>query len=221
MGSEAHVHILALLEKAELGLVGQVVHMLELVFLAPLGHQLFRVLAVQDEGLERKILLGDLLHFLLNGVEVLLRQLPVSEIDVIVKAVLRRRAEGKVRLREQALDRLGHDMGRAVPQDMQFFFRRAFRNRTVLINDLHAFLFLPIIKCTPVSKGASKIHGSTLLFHSFTHITRARGKAFPPSGSGAVGASSCREGFQPRSSLSEAESNASFSVTAFNNVSVS
>ena len=98
MGSEAHVHILALLEKAELVLVGQVFHMLELVFLAPLGHQLFRVLAVQDEGLERKILLGDLLHFLLNGVEVLLRQLPVSEIDVIVKAVLRCRAEGKVRL---------------------------------------------------------------------------------------------------------------------------
>ena len=137
MGPEAHVDILALLEEAELGLVGQIVHVLELVVLAALGHELLGLLAGQHEGLEGQVLLDDLLHFLLDGLEVLGRELPVAQIDVVVEAVLGGRAEGEVRLREQALDGLGHDVGRGVAQNVQFFLFRALGHMAVFVNDLH------------------------------------------------------------------------------------
>ena len=140
MGSETHVDIVSLLEEAELGLVGQIVHVLQLELLAPLSHELLGVFPIQDEGLDRQILLDDLLHFLLDGLQVLLGQLAIAQIHVIVEAVLGGGAVGKVRLREEVLDGLGHDMGSGVTDDVQFLLLGALCHRSVLVNDLHAFI---------------------------------------------------------------------------------
>ena len=137
MGSDAHINVLALLVETELGLVGQIGHMLDLVVLLALLHQLDSLVAGQDERLDGKILFADLLHFLLNGGQILVGQLGVAEVDVIVEAVLGGGAEGKVSLRVQALDGLGHDMGSRVAQNVQFLFLRALSNGAVLVDDLH------------------------------------------------------------------------------------
>ena len=137
MGPEAHVHVLALLEEAELGLVGQVVDVLELVVLTALGHELLGLVARQHVGLEGKILLDDLLHFLLDGLEILGRELGVAQVHVIVKAVLGGGAVGKVRLGVEALDGLGHDVGRGVAQNVQLLLCRTFVHMAVLVDDLH------------------------------------------------------------------------------------
>ena len=139
VGSEAHVDILALLVEAELALLDEVVHVLELVLLTALFHQLFRILAVQDEGLDRQVFLDDLLHFLFDRLEILRRQLRIAEVDVIVKTVLGRRAVGEIRLREQALDRLGHDVRRRVADNVQLFVLRTLVHMAVLVDDLHGF----------------------------------------------------------------------------------
>ena len=47
--SEAHIHILTLLEEAELRLIRQVLHMLDLVFLAALFHELLGLFTRKDE----------------------------------------------------------------------------------------------------------------------------------------------------------------------------
>ena len=135
--SEAHVHVLALLEETELCLVRQIGHVLNLIFLTALFHELLRLFAGKDKGLDRQILLGDLLHFLLDGFEILIGQLGITKIHVIVEAVLRGRTECKVRLRIQTLDGLCHDMGCSVAKNVQFLFLRAFADRTVFVNDFH------------------------------------------------------------------------------------
>jgi len=77
---------------------------LDLVVLLTLLHQLDGLVTGQDERLDGKILLADLLHLFFDGGQVLVGQLGVAEVDVIVEAVLGGRAEGKVRLRVEALD---------------------------------------------------------------------------------------------------------------------
>ena len=135
--SEAHVHVLALLEETELCLVRQIGHVLNLIFLTALFHELSGLFARKDEGFDRQILLGDLLHFLLDGLEILIGQFGIAQIHVIIEAVLRGRTECKVRLRIQTLDGLCHDMGCSVAKNVQFFFLRAFADRTVFVNDFH------------------------------------------------------------------------------------
>ena len=54
-----------------------------------------------------------------------------------VEAILGGRAEGKVRLRIEALDGLRHDMGSRVAQNVQLFLLRALGDGTVLVDDLH------------------------------------------------------------------------------------
>ena len=137
VGSDAHVHVLALLVEAELGLLGQVSHMLDLVVLLAIFHQLDGFGAGQNEGLDGKILFADLLHLFLDGGQVLVGQLGVAEVDVVVEAVLGGGAEGKVSLGVQALDGLGHDMGSGVAQDMQLLVLRALGDGTVFVDDLH------------------------------------------------------------------------------------
>ena len=179
VGSEAHVDILALLVEAELALLSQVVHVLELVLLAALFHQLFRILAVQDEGLDRQVFLDDLLHFLFDRLEILRRELRLAEVHVIVKAVLGGGAVGEIRLREQALDRLGHDVRRRVADNVQFFLLRTLVHMAVLVNDLHT-LFPPKMKSAPTAlsqnsaKGAfEKARFHLELFTHFRRLTRA------------------------------------------------
>ena len=137
VGSDAHIDIFALLEEAELGLVSQIGHVLDLVVLVALLHQLDGLGAGQDEGLDGQILLGDLAHLLLDAGEVFVGQLGVAEVNVVVEAVLSGGAEGKVSLGVEALDGLCHDMGCGVTDNVQFLILRALVHMTVLIDDLH------------------------------------------------------------------------------------
>ncbi|VUX08345.1 Uncharacterised protein [Faecalibacterium prausnitzii] len=135
--SDAHIDVLALLEEAELGLVGQVSHVLDLIVLVALFHQLDGLCAGQDEGLDGQILFGDLVHLLLDVGQILVGQLGVAEVNVVVEAVLGGGAEGEVSLRVEALDGLSHDVGCGVTDDVQFLVLRALVHMTVLIDDLH------------------------------------------------------------------------------------
>ena len=137
MGSDAHIHVLALLEEAELGLVGQIRHVLDLVVLLALFHQLHGLGAGQDEGLDGQILLDDLAHLFFDVCQILVAELLVAQIDIVVEAVLGGRAESKVSLRIQALDGLRHDVGCGVTDNVQFLVLRALVHMTVLIDDLH------------------------------------------------------------------------------------
>ena len=137
VGSDAHIHVLALLEEAELGLLGQIRHVLDLVVLLALFHQLHGLGAGQDEGLDGQILLDDLAHLFLDVCQILVAELLVAQIDVVVEAVLGSGAEGEISLRIQALDGLRHDVGCGVADNVQFLILRALVHMTVLIDDLH------------------------------------------------------------------------------------
>ena len=137
VGSDAHINVLALLVEAELGLIGQVVHMLQLIVLLALGHQLHSFIARQDERLDGKVFLADLLHFLFNVGKVFIAQFGIAQVNIIEKAVFGSGAKGKVGLRIQALDGLCHNVGSRMAQNVQFFFFRAFGNSAVFVNDFH------------------------------------------------------------------------------------
>jgi len=140
--SDAHINILTLLEEAELGLVGQVRHVLHLVVLLTVLHQLHGLGTGQDEGLDGQVLLDDLAHLFFDVGQILVAQLLVAQIDVVVEAVLGGGAEGKVRLRVQALDGLCHDVGCGMADDVQFLVLRALVHMAVLIDDLHGCILL-------------------------------------------------------------------------------
>ena len=137
MGSDAHINVLALLVETELGLIGQVVHMLQLIVFLALGHQLHSFIARQDERLDGKVFLADLLHFLFNVGKVFIAQFGIAQVNIIEKAVFGSGAKGKVGLRIQALDGLCHNVGSRMAQNVQFFFFRAFGNSAVFVNDFH------------------------------------------------------------------------------------
>ena len=137
VGSDAHIHVLALLEEAELGLIGQIRHVLDLVVLLALFHQLHGLGAGQDEGLDGQVLLDDLAHLFFDVCQILVAELLVAQIDIVVEAVLGSGAEGKVSLRIQALDGLRHDVGCGVADNVQFLVLRALVHMAVLIDDLH------------------------------------------------------------------------------------
>ena len=137
VGSDAHINVLALLVEAELGLIGQVVHMLQLIVFLALGHQLHSFIARQDERLDGKVFLADLLHFLFNVGKVFIAQFGIAQVNIIEKAVFGSGAKGKVGLRIQALDGLCHNVGSRMAQNVQFFFFRAFGNSAVFVNDFH------------------------------------------------------------------------------------
>ncbi len=146
MGSEAHIDILALLEEAELGLVSQIGHVLDLVLLLAVFHQLHGLSTGQDERLDGQVLFGDLVHLFLDVGQILVGQLGVAQVNIVVEAVLSGRAEGKVSLGVQALDGLSHDVGSGMTDNVQFLVLRALVHMTVLINDLHRCLLLLLCK---------------------------------------------------------------------------
>ena len=138
VGSDAHIHVLALLEEAELGLIGQISHVLDLVVLLALFHQLHGLGAGQDERLDGQVLLDDLAHLFFDVCQILVAELLVAQIDVVVEAVLGSGAEGEISLRIQALDGLRHDVGCGVTDNVQFLILRALVHMTVLVDDLHS-----------------------------------------------------------------------------------
>ena len=96
------------------GVGGQVVDQLDLVRLALGLHVGDGLLAGLFRALQVQALLADLLHLGLDGVQMLLREGEVG-IEVVVEAVVDRRADGELDLRIQALDRLRHDVRAGVP----------------------------------------------------------------------------------------------------------
>ena len=133
----AHVDILALGEEADLGVFGQVGDVLDLVALATLLHEGDGLLAGQDGGLDREVLLHDLAHLGLDGGEVLVTELGVAQVDVVIEALLGGRAVAEARLRVETLDCLGQNVGGRVANDLQLLFSRALGNGSVCVHDVH------------------------------------------------------------------------------------
>ena len=136
MRADAHVDVLALLVEGDARIFGQVGDVLDLVLLAALLHELDGFFARELEGLDLEVLLGDLFHLGFDGREVFHGYLRVTEVDVIVKAVLGRRAVPEHGLRVQAPDRLGKNMCCGMSDDVELFFLRAFVDMTIVIENL-------------------------------------------------------------------------------------
>ena len=140
--AHAHVDVLALLVEGDAGVVGQVADVLDLVLLAALLHEGDGLGTRQLEDRELEVLLHDLSHLGLDGVEVLLGDLlALGQVDVVVEAVVRGRAVGEVGLGVEALDGLGHDVGGAVADDVRDLLGRALVDVTVVVEDLHGNTF--------------------------------------------------------------------------------
>ena len=135
--ADAHVDVIALLIEGQGRILGQVADVLHLVVLAAIRHQPDGFLPGQREGLDGQILLDDLLHFLLDGGQILIGQLHITQIHVVVEALLGGGAVGKVGLRVEVLQRLGQDVGRAVTDDVQLVLRGTFADNAVVVDDLH------------------------------------------------------------------------------------
>ncbi len=137
MRPDAHIDIISLLEEGEVGIRAQVTDMLHLVDLPALLHQADRLRLGKGEDLEGQVLLHDLLHLRFDRGQILIGKLHIAQVDIVVEALVRCRPIGEMRLRVEVLDRLRQDMRRAVAEHMQFFFRRRFGYRSVVVDDLH------------------------------------------------------------------------------------
>ena len=80
----------------------------------PARHELHRLLPGQLKALQLQLLLADLPHLRLQGLQVLGGE-GAGGVKVVVKAVVDAGADGQLHLRVQALHGLGQDMGAGVP----------------------------------------------------------------------------------------------------------
>ena len=134
VGSGAEVHELTLLVEADGGVLGEVLHELDLVVLA-LGLQVLDGLGPgEGVGLELEVLLDDLLHLGLDLLEVLGGE-PALLVEVVVEPVVDGGPDGQLGSGPEPLDRLSHDVGGGVPDDRELVIRLA--HRTVSIECLH------------------------------------------------------------------------------------
>ena len=138
--AHAHVHVLALLVERDARVLGKVADVLDLVLLAALLHVLDGLRARELVRLELEVLLADLAHLVLDGREVVLRDLrALGELDVVVEAVVRGGAVREVRLGVQALDCLRHDVRRGVAKDVELLVSRDLVHVAVVVKNLHAY----------------------------------------------------------------------------------
>jgi len=112
LGVEAH--------RPDIG--GQVLDQLHLVGLALLFEKLDRLFAADLTAREGLVLCGDLGHPLLYLFQVLGREGGLA-VEIVVEAVLDGGADRDLDVREQLLDRFGHDVGNAVAQHAHSFRR--------------------------------------------------------------------------------------------------
>ena len=155
MRADAHVDVIALLVEGERHILSQVADVLDLVGFAALVHQLDGLVPGQGEGLDGQVLLDDGLHFLLDGGQVLLGELHITQINVIVEAVLGGGAVGEMRLGVEVLHGLGQDVSCAVAQDVQFLLRGALGHMTVVVDHLHgnsSFFAWGMVKKMPIPR---------------------------------------------------------------------
>ena len=137
MRTRTHVRVLALGVKADLSIFGQVVNMLNLVFLAALLHQGNCFGAGKNGGLDGQVFLYNLAHLVFDGGQIFNGQLRVAHIDVVVKSLFRGGAIAEIGFGIQALHGLCHDVRGSVANDFEFLIGRTFVDGAVFVNDLH------------------------------------------------------------------------------------
>ena len=121
MRAGAEVNEVALTIEADRGVLGQVVDELDLVGLLALFHEPDGFLTRKLEALKLQFFLADLAHLGLEFLQNLGRK-RFRGVEVIVEAVIDRRADGKLDLGVQALHRLGEDVaGRVAVGVFEFF----------------------------------------------------------------------------------------------------
>jgi hypothetical protein len=98
---------------------GQPIDVLALVVLAHLLEERLGLLAIDHLAAEGPAGRDDLAHLLLDAAEVVVGEGAGGLVEVVVEARVRRRPEGDLGAREQALDRVGHDVRGRVPEDAQ------------------------------------------------------------------------------------------------------
>ena len=135
--ADAHVDVFALLIERDARVLKQVADVLDLVLLAAFFHERDRFGARELEDAEFQVLLADLLHLGFDGGEVLFGDFRVGEVDVVVEPVIGGGTVAEVGFGIQALDRLRHDVGGGVAQNVELFVLGAFGDRSVVIQDLH------------------------------------------------------------------------------------
>ena len=101
-----------------LALAGEVVDLVDLVGVLALDEELARVGDAHHRALERRLGGDDARHLGLDGREVLLGDGP-GGVEVVVEAVVDRRAEAELGPRDQRLDGLRHDVRGGVPHDVE------------------------------------------------------------------------------------------------------
>ena len=124
---------LALRVERDVRVFGQVVDQLDLIRLVLFLHILDGFLTRQLKALELQLFLADLAHLGLDGVEIFLREVERS-VEVIVEAVVDRRANGQLDLRPQAFDGLRHDVGTGVP--VRFTVLRVFKREFIVFGHI-------------------------------------------------------------------------------------
>ena len=118
MGSAAQIDELALLVERDLLARGNSADDLGLVRLPHVAEELDRLVPVHHGAGHREVLAGKLLHFLLDGRQVFGREVLLVG-EVVVEAILDGRPDGHLCLGKQFLHRLGHQVGRGVPDHLQ------------------------------------------------------------------------------------------------------
>ena len=117
-----------------------VADVLDLVLLAALLHEGDGLLAGKLEGAELEVLLDDLLHLGLDRGQIVLADLLVTEVDVVIEAVIGCGAVREVGLGIQALDGLRHDVSGGVADYVDDVLVRDLCDGAVVIQCLHVNL---------------------------------------------------------------------------------
>src|SRR5207302_6046655 len=121
MRATAQVDELALTIEAEAGVLLQiVVDVLDLVALGQVGDQRPRLAGRPLEALERLRFLDEAAHLFFDAREVFFLD-GGSGVDIVVEAILDGRPERQLHPREEPHDGAGHDVSRAMAQDVERF----------------------------------------------------------------------------------------------------
>ncbi len=124
MRAAAEVEPFALLVDLEVLALGNRIDQLDLEVLAALPEEVLGLLAAPEFLRERRVLLHDLVHPLLDLGEIVgMERVLLGE--VVIEAVLDHGADRDLRLRPQRLHRLRHDVRGVVPDELERFRVRA------------------------------------------------------------------------------------------------
>ena len=113
VGAGAEVHKLVLLIKGDIFPFGQLVNQLDFVRLVL--HQIQSLVFRQRKKLKRQRLFDDFFHLVLDFLQIFLCKRLLA-VEIIVKTAVGSRADCKLYVWIQPLDRMRHNMGRGMPK---------------------------------------------------------------------------------------------------------